>query len=161
MQSVYSEFRRIVAATPDLLPKSLRLLISGGDVLRAKYISQLKDKVMIYNTYGPSETTVCATYFRADNAQPLADGTFPVGKPVLGTQIEIMDGNLQPLKKGETGEICIFGDGVSRGYLGSKPENGNFTFTQDGKRVESDEVENVLCTCSEVEDAVFPDDAQR
>ena len=30
-----------------------------------------------------------------------------------------------------------------------------------GERVESDEVEKVLCTCSEVEDAVFPDDAQR
>lgn len=41
---------------PQLLPESLRLLISGGDVLRAKYISKLKDKVMIYNTYGPSET---------------------------------------------------------------------------------------------------------
>ena len=91
---------------PQLLPESLRLLISGGDVLRAKYISKLKDKVMIYNTYGPSETTVCASYFRADNAEPLADGTFPVGTPVLG------------------------------------------------KRVESDEVENVLCTCSEVENAV-------
>ena len=171
---------------PQMVPKSLRLLISGGDVLRAKYISNLKNKVMIYNTYGPSETTVCASYFRADNAQPLADGTFPVGKPVLGTKIEILDDSLRPVKAGETGEICIFGDGVSRGYLGSKPENKNFTFTPDGrrvyrsgdlgyilpdgniaflhrkdkqvmilgKRVESDEVENVLCTCSEVEDAV-------
>ena len=171
---------------PELLPESLRLLISGGDVLRAKYISKLKDKVMIYNTYGPSETTVCASYFRADNAEPLADGTFPVGTPILGTQIEIMDKDLKPVKNGETGEICIFGDGVSRGYLGSKPENENFTATPDGrkvylsgdlgyilpdgniaflrrkdkqvmilgKRVESDEVENVLCTCSEVEDAV-------
>ena len=171
---------------PELLPGSLRLLISGGDVLRAKYISRLKDRVKIYNTYGPSETTVCASYFRADNAEPLADGTFPVGKPVLGTQIEILDGDLKPVQEGETGEICIFGAGVSRGYLGDKPENGNFTVTPDGrrvyrsgdlgyilpdgniaflhrkdkqvmilgKRVESDEVENVLCTCSEVEDAV-------
>ena len=171
---------------PELLPKSLRLLISGGDVLRAKYISQLKDKIMIYNTYGPSETTVCASYFRADNTEPLADGTFPIGKPVLRTQIEILDENLNPVQEGETGEICIFGDGVSRGYLGIKPENANFTFTPDGKRVyrsgdlgyilpdgniaflhrkdkqvmilgkrvESGEVENVLCTCSEVEDAV-------
>ena len=56
---------------PQLLPESLRLLISGGDVLRAKYIGKLKDKVMIYNTYGPSETTVCASCFRADNAEPL------------------------------------------------------------------------------------------
>jgi len=171
---------------PELLPKSLRLLISGGDVLRAKYISRIKDKVTIYNTYGPSETTVCASYFRADNAEPLADGTFPVGKPVLGTRIEIMDEDMRPVKNGEAGEICISGEGVSRGYLGDKPENVNFTVAPDGskvyrsgdlgyilpdgniaflrrkdkqvmilgKRVESDEVENVICTCSEVEDAV-------
>ena len=97
---------------PELLPESLRLLISGGDVLRAKYISKLKDKVMIYNTYGPSETTVYASYFRADNAQPLTDG------------------NIAFLRRKDK-QVMIL-----------------------GKRVESDEVENVLCTCSEVEDAV-------
>ena len=61
-------------------PPKLRLLISGGDVIRASYISWLKDRdFVIYNTYGPSETTVCATYFRVDTAEPLDDGTYPVG----------------------------------------------------------------------------------
>lgn len=142
--------------------------------------------VMIYNTYGPSETTVCASYFRVDNAQPLADGTFPIGKAVLGTNIEILDGHLQPVREGEKGEICIFGDGISLGYQGDVPENQNFTTMPDGrrvyrsgdlgyvlpdgnlaflhrkdkqvmimgKRVESDEVENVLCDQREVETAV-------
>lgn len=64
------------------IPHSLRLLISGGDVIRAKYIDRLRTQgVMIYNTYGPSETTVCASYFRVDNAQPLADGTFRLARP--------------------------------------------------------------------------------
>lgn len=50
-------------------PSKLRLLISGGDVIRASYITWLKEHdFMIYNTYGPSETTVCATYFRIDDA---------------------------------------------------------------------------------------------
>ena len=169
------------------IPRSLRLLISGGDVIRAKYIDRLRTQdVMIYNTYGPSETTVCASYFRVDNAQPLADGTFPIGKAVLGTNIEILDGHLQPVRDGEKGEICIFGDGISLGYQGDVPENQNFTTMPDGrrvyrsgdlgyvlsdgniaflhrkdkqvmimgKRVESDEVENVLCDQREVETAV-------
>lgn len=169
------------------IPRSLRLLISGGDVIRAKYIDRLRTMgPMIYNTYGPSETTVCASYFRVDNAEPLPDGTFSIGKAVLGAEIEILDDDLKPVPQGETGEICIFGDGVSRGYVGNKPENENFTHTPDGrrvyrsgdlgyvlpdgnlaflhrkdkqvmilgKRVESDEVENVLCTCSEVEQGV-------
>jgi len=169
------------------IPHSLRLLISGGDVIRAKYIDHLRTQdVMIYNTYGPSETTVCASYFRVDNAEPLDDGTFSIGKPVMGTSIEILDDSLQPVKEGETGEICIFGDGISLGYQGDVPENANFTSMPDGrhvyrsgdlgyvmpdgnlaflhrkdkqvmimgKRVESDEVENVLCKEREVETAV-------
>ncbi|MCR4994985.1 MAG: amino acid adenylation domain-containing protein [Bacteroidales bacterium] len=169
------------------IPSCLRLLISGGDVIRGKYIDHLRTQnVMIYNTYGPSETTVCASYFRVDNAEPLADGTFSIGKAVLGTNIEILDEDLKPVKDGEAGEICIFGDGISLGYSGDVPENANFTTMPDsrrvyrsgdlgyvmpdgnlaflhrkdkqvmimGKRVESDEVENVLCEEREVETAV-------
>ncbi len=121
-----------------------------------------------------------------DNAQPLADGTFSIGKAVLGASIEILDDRLQPVKDGETGEICIFGNGISLGYQGDVPENANFTTMPDGrrvyrsgdlgyvlpdgnlaflhrkdkqvmimgKRVESDEVEKVLCDQREVETAV-------
>ncbi|MBD5545026.1 MAG: amino acid adenylation domain-containing protein [Lachnospiraceae bacterium] len=114
------------------IPKSLRLLISGGDVLRASYVSNLTDKVEIYNTYGPSETTVCASYYRCNDVKPLTDGTYPVGKLVLGTRIEILDEHLVPMKQGEIGEICILGDGVSAGYIGNrKRENEAFVTRQD------------------------------
>ncbi len=168
------------------IPKSLRLLISGGDVLRAKYVDRLLNQAEVYNTYGPSETTVCASYFKCNGAESLSDGTFPVGKAVLGTEIVILDDALLPVPAGQTGEICILGAGVSRGYKGNKPENANFVSLPDGsslyrsgdlgyclpdgniaflhrkdkqvmilgKRVECDEVENVLCTCKEVESGV-------
>ncbi len=166
------------------IPESLRLLISGGDVLRAGYISNLIDKVEVYNTYGPSETTVCASYFRCNDTVPLPNGTYPIGKPVLGTEIEILDENMRPVNQGETGEICILGGGVSAGYVG-KTENNAFVTRPDGsviyrsgdlgyflpdgniaflhrkdsqimilgKRVETAEVENVLCKCPEIENA--------
>lgn len=115
------------------IPKCLRLLISGGDVLRASYITNLTDKVEIYNTYGPSETTVCASYYRCNDVTPLADGTYPVGKSVLGTQIEILDKHLVSVKPGEIGEICILGDGVSAGYIGNRiRENEAFVTRKDG-----------------------------
>lgn len=117
-------------------PPKLRLLISGGDVIRAAYITWLKDRdFMIYNTYGPSETTVCATYFRVDNAEPLDDGTYPVGRAVRGIKVEILDRNLEAVRDGVTGEICIFGEGVSRGYLGNPPEQANFITLDDGRRL--------------------------
>lgn len=117
-------------------PSKLRVLISGGDVIRASYITWLKDyDFVIYNTYGPSETTVCATYFRIDNATPLDDGTYPVGKAVKGVEVKILDDNLNEVAPGEIGEICISGEGVSRGYLGNPPEQVNFVTLEDGSRI--------------------------
>lgn len=37
----------------DSIPTSLRLLISGGDVLRGHQVDNLLDKAEVYNTYGP------------------------------------------------------------------------------------------------------------
>ncbi len=166
------------------LPDAVKLIISGGDVIRASYISKLKDMdVMIYNTYGPSETTVCSNYFRVDNATPLKDGTYPVGKAVKGVDVKICDQNLNVVSQGTIGEICISGEGVSRGYINNAPEQVNFVTLDDGtrlyrsgdlgyelpdgnivflhrrddqimilgKRVEPEEVENVLNTCPDVE----------
>lgn len=120
---------------PELMLESVNLIISGGDVVRASYISNLKDKgIRIYNTYGPSETTVCSNYFRIDNAEPLADGTYPVGKAVKGVETKVLGEDLKELPSGETGEICIFGEGVGRGYLGNPPEQKNYATMPDGTR---------------------------
>ena len=171
----------------DRIPKSIKLIISGGDVIRASYITRLKDLgIKIYNTYGPSETTVCSNYFRVDNAEPLEDGTFPIGKAIKGVEVKILDKELKEVPRGSVGEICIFGEGVSRGYINDTPEQSNFVTLSDGKRmyrsgdlgyelsdgniaflnrrdnqvmilgkrVEPEEVENVLNTCPDVERGV-------
>lgn len=107
----------------DKLPGKLRLLISGGDVLRYEYVKNLLGRVAVYNTYGPSETTVCATYFRCGPASALADGTFPVGRAVTGARVRVLDESLRPVPQGQVGEICIYGGGVSLGYLKNSAEN--------------------------------------
>lgn len=117
-------------------PSKLRLLISGGDVIRESYITWLKDQgFRIYNTYGPSETTVCATYYRVDNADSLDDGTYPVGRAVKGVEVKLLDKNLDEVRDGDNGEICISGEGVSRGYLGDPPEQMNFVTLDNGVRL--------------------------
>lgn len=120
---------------PELLPSSVNLIISGGDVVRENYISNLrKANVRIYNTYGPSETCVCSNYFRIDNADALADGTFLIGKPVKGVDVKILNEKFEEVPLGETGELCIFGEGVGRGYLGNPPEQVNYVTLPDGTR---------------------------
>ena len=115
------------------IPSSLRLLISGGDVLRGAYVDHLLDKAEVYNTYGPSETTVCASYYRCNGGTVLEDGTYPIGHPVRGAQIRILDQNGNEAPKGQTGEICIFGNGASLGYIGDHvEENKVFEKQADG-----------------------------
>lgn len=116
------------------IPKSLRLLISGGDVIRESYVTNLIDQVLVYNTYGPSETTVCASYYNCSTGKALADGTYPIGKPVLGTDIMVMDERENQVDDGQIGEICILGDGVSNGYIGRRDEeNKAFVSLSDGR----------------------------
>ncbi|GEM_PF-165308 len=118
------------------IPKSLRLLISGGDVIRGSYIDKIKDQVLVYNTYGPSETTVCASYYNCSDGEVLDDGTYPVGKAVLGSEIRILNEAGTEVPDGEVGEICIFGDGVSNGYIGDRAEeNKAFSDLPNGGRM--------------------------
>lgn len=115
------------------IPPSLRLLISGGDVLRGVYVDHLLDQAVVYNTYGPSETTVCASYYCCNTGAVLEDGTYPIGRPVKGTQIRILDQAGRELPRGETGELCIYGGGVSGGYIGDHAEeNKAFVHLPDG-----------------------------
>ena len=115
------------------IPSSLRLLISGGDVLRGVYVDRLLEHADVYNTYGPSETTVCASYYRCNDGVVLEDGTYPIGKPVKGVSIRILDKDGNEVPAGETGEVCIYGDGVSFGYIGDhEEENKAFEPQEDG-----------------------------
>lgn len=115
------------------IPACLRLLISGGDVLRGAYVDNLLGKAEVYNTYGPSETTVCASYYRCNGGTVLADGTYPIGKAVQGAAIRIVDAQGREAPEGEVGEICISGDGVSLGYIGDhEEENKAFEKQADG-----------------------------
>lgn len=115
------------------IPASIRLLISGSDVLRGAYVEHLLGQAEVYNTYGPSETTVCASYYRCNGGTVLPDGTYPIGHPVTGCEIRILDQNGKEVSKGETGEICIYGGGVSCGYIGNhEEENKAFEALADG-----------------------------
>ncbi|MFC2146102.1 amino acid adenylation domain-containing protein [Acidobacteriota bacterium] len=101
------------------LPGRVYLCISGGDVLRAEYIGNLlKSGKVVYNTYGPTEATVCATYFKCE---PGVGTDIPIGAPIANYSVYIFDKNkrLQPI--GISGELCISGPGVTRGYL-NNPE---------------------------------------
>jgi amino acid adenylation domain-containing protein len=98
------------------LPASLRIAISGGDVLKFSYVDRLAKTVDVYNTYGPTETTVCATYQKVDASQN--GDAVSIGKPIANTQLLVLDADGRPTGVGIVGELHIGGTGVAKCYLG-------------------------------------------
>ena len=91
----------------------LRLLISGGDKFNAAYIADYIGRVEIYDTYGPTESTVCSTYFKITDQHTVSI----IGSPIANRSIYILDADHALCSIGFIGEICIGGEGLARGYL--------------------------------------------
>lgn len=118
------------------LPVTVRLLISSGDVLHAASIGHLLEQVPVYTTYGPAEATVSVTTYCCNTGLVLPDGTFPIGKPMNGTDVMILDENLREVAPGQEGEICLVGDGLADYYTGDhRADLQPFAVIADGRRV--------------------------
>ena len=74
----------------------------------------------LINEYGPTETVVGCCVYRVRDGEPLAT-SIPVGRPIINTQLYILDERLRPVPIGVTGELYVGGAGVARGYL-NRPE---------------------------------------
>jgi amino acid adenylation domain-containing protein len=105
-------------AIKDRLPK-LRLILSGGEALSAGDVDRLLDTAEIVNGYGLTETTICSTVYRLSAADFGSGQTIPIGRPVSGHRLYVLDAGLEPRPAGVPGELFIAGSGLARGYLGN------------------------------------------
>lgn len=113
-----------------MLPK-LRQFLFCGEILTNKTVEKLLNqfpKAQIYNTYGPTESTVAVTSILIDSHINKKYQPLPVGTPKPGTTIIIVDGEGNEVPEGKSGEIVIIGNTVSKGYFNNYEENAKAFF---------------------------------
>lgn len=93
-------------------PRTLTLLC-GGEALTSE-VAQflLRDRHVLYNLYGPTETTIWASCSRVEDPSGIY-----LGKPVLNSRFHVVDEQLRSVSAGQAGELLISGACVSPGYL--------------------------------------------
>jgi amino acid adenylation domain-containing protein len=134
MNGVASAFAELARA--HAIPDSVRVINIGGEVLKADIVRRIYENSRVeavYNHYGPTEATTCTTValVRADASQDP-----PLGAPICGAELHLLDEDGEPVPFGAEGEICIGGDSLAIGYL-NRPDQTASKFVTDWSRATS------------------------
>ncbi len=118
-------FRQLDLADRRLRPPlALRLIVFGGERFEGKSLGgwferRGEQQPRLVNMYGITETTVHVTWrpMTTADAAPGAAAKSPIGGPIPGLAVCLMDRHLRPVPRGVAGEIHVGGAGLARGYL--------------------------------------------
>ena len=106
---------------------SLRRVFASGEALMPAHVRKFNDLLgstttaRLTNLYGPTEATVDVTWFDCPRSNDFE--RIPIGKPIHNTRLHVIkDGRAAAI--GETGELCLAGVGLARGYLNNPALTG-------------------------------------
>jgi amino acid adenylation domain-containing protein len=114
----------LLAALLDAEPGAafeLRWLLATGEALppslAARWLAACP-RVALLNAYGPTECSDDVSHHRVESVSGRGLASTPIGRPVVNTGLHVVDRDLRQTMVGVTGELCVAGAGVGRGYLG-------------------------------------------
>ncbi|MFB6436973.1 AMP-binding protein [Streptomyces sp. NPDC056411] len=128
-------FRALVEHRPDAFTAVRRVLV-GGDAPPPEPVRALLRRhpgLAVSHVHIPTGNGLVTTRHELVDACE-ADGPLPLGRPVAGTEVVVLDeqGGLVP--PGGTGELCVLGDGLPAGYLSDADDTREPFGTFEGER---------------------------
>jgi amino acid adenylation domain-containing protein len=122
MLSVFLEYLDGRPHAVDGAMRTVRQVFASGEALSPSHVRRFhalwgsRTGARLANLYGPTEATVDVTYY--DCLPGIEAERVPIGRPIDNTRLYVLrDGAQVPI--GETGELCLAGVGLARGYLGN------------------------------------------
>ncbi|GCE09110.1 hypothetical protein KDAU_64390 [Dictyobacter aurantiacus] len=98
--------------TVEALP-ALHTIAVAGEACSSELVERWAAGRRFFNLYGPTEASIWSTVMRCE----VGEGKPLIGRPIINTQVYILDQRMQPVPVGIPGELYIGGVGVTRGYL--------------------------------------------
>ncbi|GEM_PF-1498573 len=117
------------------LPASVRTVNLAGEPLRGHLVRQLRRQPgvrRLLNLYGPTEDTTYSTVHELPASSEADEAEPPIGRPLPGTTVHVLDPYGAPVPMGVAGELYLGGVGLARGYFG-KPEQTEARFLAAGR----------------------------
>jgi amino acid adenylation domain-containing protein len=96
---------------------SLRRLLTGVESLPESSLHRMREvlpDLRICYGYGPTEATLYTTAYTEPGPR---ERQCPIGRPIRGTRLYLLDGRMRPVPPGVAGEVYVGGASLARGYL--------------------------------------------
>jgi len=122
--------------TRENFPK-LEMVMTGAEVCAPKVINLWKNalpEVRVINAYGPTEVTIVCSCYTIEHAQTDRVEPYPIGKALTGVEVMIVDEQGNQVAQGQSGELCLGGSQVMKGYFGQPEQTDARIFVHQGVR---------------------------
>ncbi|MCA9420481.1 MAG: amino acid adenylation domain-containing protein [Nitrospira sp.] len=100
---------------------SLRLILLTGEALNGKtfklWKDRLNDNTTIVNLYSQTESAGTVSSYSVSHGWDNRTGSVPLGDPLPGRTVHVLDKNLRLVEAQESGHIFVGGEPMSRGYF--------------------------------------------
>ncbi len=130
-------FNRIADINPALFAQ-LSFVMFGGEKVSIRHVknavNRTTDTVFIH-CYGPTENGIFTTTHTVDRETLHQYRDLSIGRPIAGTDLAVLDNNLNIVPQGQVGQLACFGTGLAEGYIGMEALTQERFVNLNGRKV--------------------------